>query len=68
VDVSNPKDSTYDTAEQHVQIDSTLRAQMQVENEQDISHFLALPKIIPAMKYKRQQPLLDFTQSLLDFT
>jgi hypothetical protein len=51
-----------------VQIDSTLRAQMQVENEQDISHFLALPKIIPAMKYKRQQPLLDFTQSLLDFT
>jgi hypothetical protein len=46
-----------------VQIDPALRAHLQTENEQDINHFLALPEIIPAKKRKRQQPLLDFTQS-----
>jgi hypothetical protein len=63
MDVPNPKEITYDATEQHVQINPMLRAQLQAENEQDISHFLALPEIIPTKNRKRQQPLLDFTQS-----
>jgi hypothetical protein len=63
VDVPNPKESTYEKDELHIQIDPALRAQLQTENEEDISHFLALPEIILAKKRKRQQPLLDFTQS-----
>ena len=44
-------------------IDPTFHAQLQHENEHDISTSLALPKIIPARKRKRQQSLLDFTRS-----
>ena len=57
------ENNTYDAIEQYVQIDLALRAQLQVENGEDISHFKALPKIIPTKKKKRQQPLLDFTHS-----
>jgi hypothetical protein len=53
VDIPNPEENTYDAAEQHVQINPTLRAQLQAENEHDISHFLALPEIILAKKRKR---------------
>ena len=63
VDVPHPEESTYDATEQNVQIDPALRAQLQVEHDEDISHFLALPEIIPAKKRTRQQPLLDFTHS-----
>jgi hypothetical protein len=63
IDVPNSEESAYSKNEQHVEIDADLRAQLQAEDAQDISHFLALPEIIPARKWKKQQPLLDYTHS-----
>jgi hypothetical protein len=63
VDVLNQEESSYTREEQHTIIDPQFRAQLQEEHEQDISHFLALPEIIPAKKRKRQQPFLDYTRS-----
>jgi hypothetical protein len=62
VDVPNSEESSYSKNEQHVQIDPDLRAQLQAEDAEDISHFLALPEIIPVRKWKKQQPLLDYTR------
>jgi hypothetical protein len=61
MDVLNPEDSSYSREEQHIVIDLEYRAQLYEEHEQDINHFLALPKIIPAKEKKRQQPFLDYT-------
>lgn len=63
VDVPNPEESTYETCEQHVRIDPAFREEVEKQNENDISQFLALPELIPAQKRKRQQPLLDYTNS-----
>ena len=51
VDVPNTHESTYEACERNVGIDL---AQLQHENEDDISTFLALPEIIPARKRKQQ--------------
>ena len=63
VDVPNAQDNTYDACNMSVGIDLGFHAQLQEENEHDISTFLTLPELIPARKRKRQQPLLDFTRS-----
>ena len=63
VDVPNAHESTYEACERNVGIDPAFHAQLQHENEHDISTFLALPEKILARKRKRQQPLLDFTRS-----
>ena len=63
VDVPNAHKSTYEACERNVGIDPAFHAQLQQENEHDISIFIALPKIIPVRKGKRQHPLLDFTRS-----
>ena len=54
VDVPNAQESTYEACERNMSIDPTFHAQLQHENEHDISTFLALPEIIPARKRKRQ--------------
>jgi hypothetical protein len=48
VDVQDCEESSYSREEQHVHIDPELRAQLQAEDTEDISHFLALPELIPA--------------------
>ena len=63
VDVPDVGESNYSAGEQHVAINPTFRAQLQIEEGRDISEFLALPELIPAKKRKRQQPLLDFIHS-----
>jgi hypothetical protein len=65
IDVPNPEESSYDQEECHIAIDPGFKAQLQADNDQDISNFLALPEIIPTKKRKRQQALLDFTQSII---
>lgn len=63
VDVPNPEESNYEANEQHVSIDPGFMEQLERGNESNISQFLRLPELIPAKKRKRQQPLLDYTQS-----
>ena len=63
VDVQHAEDSTYEIEERHVPIDPTFHAHLQDHQEDNISNFLALPKVIPAMKRKQTQPLLDFSKS-----
>ena len=63
VDVQYAEDSTYDIEERHVPIDPTFHAHLQDHQEDNISNFLVLPEVIPAMKRKRAQPLLDFSKS-----
>ena len=65
VDVQNPEESNYDRAEQHIAIDPGFLAEVQTSNDNNILQFLSLPELIPAKKRKRQQPLLDFTQSII---
>ena len=63
IDVQHTEDSTYEIKERHVPIDPTFHAHLQDHQEDNISNFLALPEVIPAMKRKRAQPLLDFSKS-----
>jgi hypothetical protein len=65
VDVQNPEESNYDRGEQHIAIDPGFRAEVQTSNDNNIQQFLSLSELIPAKKRKRQQPLLDFTQSII---
>ena len=65
VDVQNPGESNYSIEEQHIAIDPKFLAQVQTSNDNNINQFLSLPELIPAKKRKRQQPLLDFTQSII---
>jgi hypothetical protein len=53
VDVQDCEESLYSREEQYVQIDPELRTQLQAEDTEDISHFLALPELIPARKQKK---------------
>ena len=46
----------------HVPIDPTFHAHLQYHQGDNISNFLALPEVIPAMKRKQAQPLLDFSK------
>ena len=55
--------STYKIEERHAPIDPTFHAHLQDHLEDNISNFLALPEVIPTMKRKRAQPLLDFSKS-----
>ena len=52
VDVPNAQESTYEACKRNVGIDPAFHAQLQQENEHDISTFLALPEIIPTRKKK----------------
>ena len=64
IDISDVDDITYQASERRVPIDPDFQSHLQEEQEAgDFSTFLALPEIIPARKWKRQQPLLDFTKS-----
>ena len=47
IDVSNVEDNTYEALERNLGIDPAFHAQLQQENEHDISTFLTLPEIIP---------------------
>jgi hypothetical protein len=38
---------------------------VQTSNDNNIIQFMSLPELIPAKKRKRQQPLLDFTHSII---
>ena len=61
--MQHAEDSTYEIEERHVPIDPTFHAHLQDHEEDNISNFLALPEVIPAMKRKQAQPLLDFSKS-----
>ena len=63
VDLQHAEDSIYEIEERHVPIDPTFHAHLQDHQEDNISNFLALLEVIPAMKRKRAQPLLDFSKS-----
>ena len=63
VDVPDGHKSTYPACDRSVGIDPDFHAQLQEDDDHDISSFLILPELIPARKRKRQQPLLDFTRS-----
>ena len=63
IDVLNVEESMYEACKRNVGINTAFHAQLQQENEHDISTFFALPEIIPARKRKQKQPLLDFTRS-----
>ena len=65
VDVPNPEESNYERGEQHIAIDPGFLEDVQTSNNNNIAHFLSLPELIPAKRRKRQQPLLDFTQSII---
>ena len=62
VDVHHAKESTYDVYEYNVSINPQFHANLE-EHNNNTSQFFALPKVIPARKRKRQQPLLDFSKS-----
>ena len=61
IDVPYAEESTYDVHERNIPIDPEFHADLEQHNN-DFSHFLALPKVIPARKRKKQQPLLDFSK------
>jgi hypothetical protein len=65
VDVHNSEESNYDRGEQHIAIDPGFLAEVQTSNDNNILQYMSLPELIPAKKQKRQQPLLDFTQSII---
>ena len=65
VDVPNREDSNVDSNDQHVSIDPEFRAELDSRQEGNISDFLRLPELIPAKKRRKQQPFLDYTQSLI---
>lgn len=65
VDVPNPEESNYERGKQHIAIDPKFLDEVQTSNNNNIAQFLSLPELIPAKKRKRQQPLLDFTQSII---
>ena len=65
VDVQNEEESDYSLNDQHIWIDPAFRAQIHEGNKQNISNFLSLHEIIPAKKRSRQQPLLDYTSSII---
>ena len=63
MDVPYAKDNTYNACEHDVPINLGFHTYLQQYHENDISHFLALPKVISTRKKKQQQPLLDFMKS-----
>ena len=63
VDVPCTDESTVDVEDRHVPIDPAFHAHLQEQEEGNISHFLALPEVIPMTKRKRAQPFMDFTKS-----
>ena len=65
VDVQNEEESDYNLNDQYIWIVPTFRAQIHEGNKQNISNFLSLYEIIPAKKRSRQQPLLDYTSSII---
>ena len=62
IHVPHAANSTYDVHERNVPIDPQFHTDLK-EHNNNISQFLALPKVIPTRKRKRQQPLLDFLKS-----
>ena len=54
MDVADADESTYDACDRNVGINLGFHAQLRQERDHDISTFLALPKLIPARKKKRQ--------------
>ena len=62
IDVPHAEESTYDVHERNIPIDPEFHADLEQHNN-DFSHFLALPEVIPTRKKKKQQPLLDFSKS-----
>ena len=62
IDVPHTEDSTYDAHERNIPIDPEFHTDLE-QHSNDFNHFLALPKVIPASKRKKQQPLQDFSKS-----
>ena len=63
VDVLNREDNNVESNDQHISIDPQFWAELDSRQEENISEFLRLPELIPAKKRRKQQPLLDYTQS-----
>lgn len=63
VDVPNREDNNVESNDQHISIDPQFWAELDSRQEGNISEFLRLPELIPAKKRRKQQPLLDYTQS-----
>ena len=65
VDVPNPEESNYDLNDQHITIDPEFREELKRRNDNNIDEFLSLPELITAKTRKKQQPLLDYTKSII---
>ena len=63
MDVLHIEESIYNVCERHVFINRGFYAYLQEHHKDNITQFLALPKVIPTRKKKQQWPLLDFTKS-----
>ena len=55
--------SMYEVEERHIPINPTFHAYLQDHEEDNIIDFLAFPEVVPAMKRKQVQLLMDFSKS-----
>lgn len=51
--------------DQHITIDSEFRDELKRINDSNIDEFFFLPELIPTKKEIKQQPLLDYTKSII---